>query len=83
MADFASIGLCAALFRKETRQALFDIARFRILYMSFFAVVLFLLGFYLGLFENSTLPLLTGVLLGGTAAWTIYRVTMKQKSKTP
>ncbi|MCH2023694.1 MAG: glycosyl hydrolase family 18 protein [Saprospiraceae bacterium] len=80
---FMAIGLCAALFNRRTRQALFDNGRFRMLYMAFFTFLMLLIGGYLGLFEGATIPLLVGVVFGALMSWIGWRLVAKKKSLTP
>lgn len=80
---FMAIGLCAALFNRETRQALFDNAKFRMLYMAFFTLLMLLIGGYLGLFKSATIPLLVGIVFGGVMSWIGWKMLSKRKSLTP
>ena len=82
-AIFISIGLCAALFNKKTRQALFVSGRFRLLYMAFFTLLMLLLGGYMGLFDGPTMPLVVGIVFGGAMSWLAWRSITKKKSLTP
>ncbi len=80
---FLSIGFCAALFKKDIRQALFDKGNFRIGYLVFFTMLILLLGFYMGLFETTTMPLLLGILVGGLVSWLGWRFISKRKAFRP
>jgi len=83
LAIFMSIGFCAALFQKSIRQALFDSGRFRLMYLGFFTLLMLILGYYMGLFESATMPLVVGIVFGGLVSWTGWRLFSKQKSRTP
>lgn len=83
LAIFMAIGLCAALFNREVRQALFDNGRFRIGYMMFFTALMLLLGGYLGLFQGASIPLLLGVIFGSIVSWVGWRILFKKKAMTP
>jgi hypothetical protein len=80
---FMAIGLCAALFNRQTRQALFVNGRFRMIYMAFFTLLMLLIGGYLGLFKGATIPLLVGVVFGAVMSWLGWRLLSKRKSLTP
>ena len=80
---FMAIGLCVALFNKTTRQALFLSGRFRLVYMSFFTLLMLLIGSYLGLFKGASVPLLVGVVFGAIVSWVWWKTKTKRKSMTP
>jgi len=83
LAIFMAIGLCAALFNIQVRQALFDKGIFRIGYMLFFTVLMLLVGGYMGLFEGTTIPLLVGVTFGAVVSWAGWKYVSQKKSLTP
>lgn len=83
LAIFMAIGLCAALFDIQVRQALFDKGQFRIGYMVFFTVLMLLVGGYMGLFEGTTIPLLVGVIFGAVVSWAGWKYVSQKKSLTP
>jgi spore germination protein YaaH/uncharacterized membrane protein len=80
---FMAIGLCVALFNKSTRQRLFLSGRFRLLYMTFFTLLMLLIGGYLGLFKGASVPLLVGVVFGGLISWIWWKIQRKKQSLTP
>jgi len=83
LAIFMAIGLCAALFNRQVRQALFDKGQFRIGYMLFFTFLMLLVGGYMGLFEGTTMPLLVGVIFGAIISWIGWKYVSQKKSLTP
>jgi hypothetical protein len=83
LAIFMAIGLCAALFNVQVRQALFDKGVFRIGYMLFFTILMLLVGGYMGLFEGTTIPLLVGVTFGAVISWAGWKYVSQKKSLTP
>lgn len=83
LAIFLAIGLCAALFNRQVRQALFDNGRFRIGYMLFFTFLMLFVGGYMGLFEGTTIPLLVGVIFGAIVSWAGWKYVSQKKSLTP
>lgn len=83
LAIFMAIGLCAALFNRQIRQALFGNGQFRLLYMIFFTFLLLLLGGYMGLFQGATIPLLVGVIFGAVVSWGGWKYVAKKKTLTP
>lgn len=83
LAIFMAIGLCAALFNRQVRQALFDNGQFRIGYMIFFTILMLLVGGYMGLFEGTTIPLLLGVIFGAVVSWLGWKYVSQKKSLTP
>lgn len=83
LAIFMAIGLCAALFNRQVRQALFDNGQFRIGYMIFFTLLMLLVGGYMGLFEGTTIPLLLGVIFGAVISWMGWKYVSQKKSLTP
>jgi threonine/homoserine/homoserine lactone efflux protein len=76
-------GFCFAMVDVNTRQALFVRPRFRFLYLSFFTVLLLIIGGNLGLFEGPSLALLLGVLAGAFIAWLALRLLRTQQAKQP
>ena len=56
---------------------------FRIFYLLFFTGLILLLGFYIGMFESATMPLLVGILFGGVSSWGVWRIFNKKKSFRP
>lgn len=83
LAIFLSIGFCAALFKREIRQALFDRGNFRIFYLLFLTSLIMVLGYYLGMFEQTTLPLIVGLVFGGIISWVAWRFFAKRRVYTP
>lgn len=82
-AIFMACGFCFAMVDVNTRQALFVRPRFRFLYLSFFTVLLLIIGGNLGLFEGPSLALLLGVLAGAFIAWLALRLLRTQQAKQP
>lgn len=80
---FLSIGFCAALFNRKIRQELFDRGGFRLFYLLFLTSLILLLGYYLGMFEQTTMPLLIGIVVGGLVSWLIWRFVAKRRLFTP
>jgi spore germination protein YaaH len=83
LAIFLSIGFCAALFKRDIRQALFDSGNFRIFYLTFLTTLIMILGYYLGMFEEATLPLIVGIFFGGIISWIAWRFFAKKRVYTP
>jgi hypothetical protein len=83
IAIFMAIGFCAGLFNVKVRQALFEEGRFRVVFMLFITVLILLLGGYMGLFRETTLPLLVGIVFGGIMSWIGWKYFSKRKSMTP
>jgi H+/Cl- antiporter ClcA len=80
---FAILGFVLSLFSVQTRQALFDNSRFRTLYLSFFMILLVLLGYYFSLFQYNILLLIFGLLLGSGISWGLLKALYKQQDEQP
>ena len=80
---FAILGFVLSLFSVQTRQALFDNPRFRTLYLSFFMILLVLLGYYFSLFQYNILLLIFGLLLGSGISWGLLKALYKQQEEQP
>ena len=80
---FMTIGFVWALFKAQTRQALFDSSRFRTMYMVFFTALLIMLGSYYGVFQYHIVLLITGLLFGSIISWSLLKALHKEQADRP
>ena len=80
---FMACGFFLALLDRKTRQRLFESGRFRIFYLSFFTLILFILGSYLGLFHDRNSILSYGIFSGGVIGWLLFKLVRNKQVTQP
>lgn len=80
---FMAIGFVWALFDVPTRQGLFNSAKFRTMFVSFFTLLLIMLGNYFDLFHFNIVLLISGLAIGSLISWTLLKSLHKQLEEQP
>lgn len=82
-AIFAAAGFCMALLNVDARRRMFQSGFFRMMFLSFFSILILLIGAFFGLFVGKTSMLVIGVILGAFFAYGVIVILNKQKAKAP
>ena len=80
---FMALGFCLDMLKEPTRQALFMRPRFRFFYLTFFTILILVIGNNLGLFEGPALTLAIGVTIGTAIAWLALKFLRSQQAASP